>query len=258
VGPEFLHLEDIIPAADDDSRGVAVRVAEVTRASLSLTGREDKSDAATAAQRDRRANEQLNIEVDELLTRDALRPGQPKRATGTTLGLGLARLASGGVGATTLDLFAALELSQYLIPHLRALIPIADGHVPLVQHQASLQLSPGTVLSGVRVPVLPQAFPVRAHVGAAIGVAWLGAEVSTIGRPSSTGLDRYHASSIMSPCTAADVAVGVRLLGPIHLAVDGMLGVTASEIAVRGMGEPFLTWGEPFVAASGRVEVVVP
>jgi hypothetical protein len=246
VGPDFLHLEDIVRARDEDARGpagAAVRVAEVTRASLSLTSHVDEQLALRPAPR-----ETSDAEVSQLLARDTLPTERSKNGPERGfLSLGVDRLLNEkGLDSTLLDVQLGLALARRFEPRLRMLAPVAasEGSGHLIR-----SVSPTLFMLGARVPLLDRGHPIRIHVGAGVGAAYLSTSTFIV----SSGTQRAHAA--LTSFAMADATLGVRLMGPVHFAVDGALGVSGEAVTLLAEGNA-ATWGRPVYAAGSRIEVV--
>ena len=54
----------------------------------------------------------------------------------------------------------------------------------------------------------------------------------------------------------ANAAISMRIVGPLRLAVDAMLGTTAQRMVVRDQGTHIAYWGQPFGTLAMRAELL--
>ena len=60
------------------------------------------------------------------------------------------------------------------------------------------------------------------------------------------------------PATVDLASASFRIVGPIHVALNGLVGSTAGEITVRNQGVPSAKWGMPIGSFGGRMEMLLP
>ncbi len=247
VGPEFLHLEDIVRARDEDPRGpagAAVRVAEVIRASLSLASHADEQLVLRPAPSGR-----TDAEVTELLTRDMLPVERTKtREERGFVSVGAQRvLNEKGMDSTVFDAQIGLAFGRWFEPRFRMLAPIeaTTGTAPVAR-----SVSPTLFLIGPRVPLFERGLAVRAHLGLGVGAAYLSTKTLIV----SSGTQEENAA--LTSFAMADASFAVKMMGPIHVAFDGAVGASGHAVRVVAEGNS-ATWGRPIVALGSRIEVVI-
>lgn len=264
-----LRIADTVaPSATDTDSGpelVAVRAAEVARASLEISASEPDPEPPPARPPVWTSSPpSAAVDAAEKLPRaPAPLPRTPTLAVATGIG------ALMGADATVPGL--AMELDFRVAPSLalavRADLPLQSTGI--ATSHATFKIAPAVFGAGVLVPLLPPESFIVPRLGAGAGVVWLRSE--SIDEPAPLVIPRgstspsFSSSSsgasgrddIFSPLIYANAALSMRVAGPVRLVVDGLLGTTAYRMVVRDAGTHVAYWGVPFGTLAMRAEVVL-
>jgi hypothetical protein len=251
-----VRLRDVVVTRDDADRGSespAVRVAEVTRASIAL--RDAEKDPVSAAP----PAETPAVIVTQPTAHDAVvqtrpPPRAPIRRAPLFIGsAGVSALM--GVDAQVAALSAQVEVGVFRNVALAARLEYPSDSRTLTPGNSLIRVSPAFVGLGASVPLTtPSSFFVP-RFGGGLGLAWLHAKelVLPSGGPATKIVGEDGASSLAA---YANAGVSMRLIGLLRLTADGLFGATASRLVVRDQGTHAAYWGQPFGAVALRLEVM--
>jgi hypothetical protein len=241
--------EVVAPSPGDASADVvAVRAAEITRASLELSATEPGPGEvlkpaptwgpATPA------------DVDVVLKpkkRIAAVPHTPVFAMGT----GISALMGADATAAALDTELQLRIARRVALSARAALTFDGATVTL--SRSPVRVAPSIFGIG---PVLPlaatDAFFIP-RIGAGAGVVWLRSKEAAFDTVNSTF---GPSDSIVSPMAFITGAMSMRVGGALRLTLEGLLGASAHRMVVRSQGEDVAYWGQPFGTVALRAEVM--
>lgn len=248
-----VRVADVVePRADDDGGPdvVAMRAAEVARASIELA----PSEPEPAAPKPPPAwSPTVAPQIDAAL-RDRKQAPPVPHTPSFVLGSGVSALLGADLGSPALDLEMELRVYRRLALGVRSAIPLAGSRI--ANASSVVKVSPG--LFGVG-PVLPlaasDAFFVP-RVGGGVGVVWLNAQNVFSSSPAGITSTAPTQDDIASPAAYLHAAISMRVVGPLRLAVEGLLGTTAYRMVVRAEGEHVAYWGQPFGTVAMRGELM--
>ncbi len=250
------RLRDVVVAAEGGAETLAVRAAEVTRATIALRESEETEPKEPPVP--------VLTADDKPPARDAVTPAPTKPLPR------YAPLVSGSVGISTLlgiDVSVASVSGELAIGVLRRLAVAARIEYPLedrelTRNSTDVAVAPAFAGLSAVLPVTDASSFIIPRFGAGAGVVWVrathrgGETFGSTGLVSSTpaGGD----ATVVSPAVFASAGLSMRVGGPLRVGTDGLLGATASRVVVRDRGTPVAFYGVPFGALALRVELMFP
>lgn len=259
------RIRDVVVARGTDTHDrdvAAVRAAEVVRASVELP-----DDPPPPARQEPSAATELPIEprtaetVDLRTAKPA--PTAPPTYTATFIGAsGISALLGADAKVPAIDAKIDVGVSRYASLAFRFAYP-TNAATATRETAAQLgstttsvvQVRPGIAGAGVDVPLARPSSFIVPRVGGGFALVWLQAQgVAVLGGPSSSPTSE----TATSPAMYADATMSMRVYGPMRVALDGMIGATASRLVARANGTKVAYWGQPFGAFGAHVEVQVP
>lgn len=259
-GKNGLRLADSVAPREGDGPSpdlVAVRAAEVTRASLELSAGEAvpavtpprQPPSWTAAP----ASPTLDAERDRRRPARLPFPRTPALAVGT--GIGAAMSADSTV--PVLDLEFEIRVARYLAIATRGDIPLQSTTIST--SRSTIKIAPVVFGLGLVVPFAsPDSFVVP-RLGAGTGFVWLRSEAfASSFNTLSSGFSgtMSNRDDIFSPLLYGNAAASLRVSTAFRLVFDGLLGATAHRMVVRDGGTNVAYWGQPFGTIAMRGELV--
>lgn len=243
--------EVVAPKPGDASADVvAVRAAEITRASLELSATEPEPEPepaprlaptwgpATPADADVRSKPKKRV---------AAAPQTPVFAMGT----GISALMGADATAAALDTELQLRIARRVALSARAALTF-DGAM-LASGRNAVRVAPSVFGIGPVVPLAATDSFLIPRIGAGVGVVWLRSKEAAIDTVSSTF---GPSDSIVSPMAFITGAMSMRVGGALRLTLDGLLGTSAHRLVVRSQGADVAYWGQPFGSVALRAEVM--
>ncbi|AKU96738.1 hypothetical protein AKJ09_03402 [Labilithrix luteola] len=253
-----LGLEEVIGRGADDDAGtddLAVRVAEITRANLSSAEEERQPPPPPQPVFD----PQEKVEEDK----PPPKPEVPRVPT-FLVGAGVGRMIGGAsregvrgpiqsIAGMSLSLDAALRISQFLAFTARAEIAVGTPTIPAFVNAGGdgstiaiegIHVDPSLFAFGLNVPLARVDSLVIPRLGAGVGFSWLHAQAGS------------NSTDIFSPAVYGDIALSLRVYGPLRAAVSGLLGATGHRMVALTEGTEIANWGQPFGAVDLRAEWV--
>jgi hypothetical protein len=244
-----LRVADVITPQEGDAHAdvVAVRAAEITRASVELSASEPEPAPRPAPTWSNASPFDGDVPAKP-----------PKRATRATprtpvfaMGMGIAALMGADATAAALDTEIELRLARYVGLSARAALSF-DG-VPVATSRAVVRVAPSVFGVGPVVPLAGTESFIIPRLGAGIGVVWLRSSAAGASDSSSTF---GPSDSIVSPMGFLSGAMSMRVGGPLRLTLEGLLGTTAHRMVVRAQREDVAYWGQPFGTVALRGELM--
>lgn len=252
---EGLRLEEVVARGPEDETGndeLAVRVAEVTRANVSL------------AEDDRRAKPPVEPAVEPRAGAEEDTPSRSKEAPRVprfVVGAGVGRMIGGTTGkaafngvapvqsvaTTTVSIEGALRLSEFLALTAQAEVPVGTTFSTLMAGNTdTLHVAPALFTLGLNLPLARVDSILVPSLGAATGFVWL--------HTRSELAD--GSADIFSPAILGDLALALRIHGPLRVKASGRLGTTAHRMVARSEFTPVANWGHVFGGVDLRAEWV--
>ncbi|MBX3185879.1 MAG: hypothetical protein KF819_02645 [Labilithrix sp.] len=273
VSSAGLRLADVVKPRDDDSRAsemVAVRAAEIARASLQIASDDRAAPSMPPPPPAWSAEPPPSIktltfgprEPAESPRRTRSRAGPPKYAPTFMLGAGMSALVGADLSAPAFGVTAEIGVSRRIALGARAELPVSTDS-RFASSGASSRVAPSLLALSLMVPLTDTESVVVPRVGGGLGVAWLRAEPGSDGfaparvPSTTTTITTQQRDDAFSAAAYMDAALAVRVVGPIHLTLDGVLGTAMQRMVVRVQGEHVAYWGVPFGVVSLRMEAVV-
>lgn len=259
TGPSGVHVADVVvPRGTDESESdtVAMRAAEVARASIELAPSEPDPPSAAAAPTWSSA---VPPQVDAGL-RDKKRSDAAPYTPSLAFGGGLSALMGADASAPALDLAMDIRVHRRFAIATRGTIALSSTVV--TNRNTAVEISPGLFGVGGMVPFAASDSFFIPRLGGGVGVVWLNAQNVFTGA-ASTGTSFGGVSTtpthdnILSPAAYLNAAISMRIMGPVRVVVDGLLGTTAHRMVVRADGDHLAYWGQPFGALALRGEVML-
>jgi hypothetical protein len=258
AAPSGLKITDVVrPRPEDDAAPdvVAMRAAEVTRASIELSASEPE--AAPPAARPKAPptwSNKVSPRIDEAL-RDSREPAAVPRYLPTFAASGgLSAVIGADVTSAAVDVEMDIRLLHRLALAARGAIPISRTRT--TAQDATIEMSSGLFGVGPLVALAPASSRFIPRIGGGVGVAWLNAKNVFPEGAATVRTTIGQTDDIMSPMTYLNAALSIRVGGPVRLVLDGLLGTTAHRMVVRAGGGELAYWGQPFGTLAMRVELV--
>ena len=264
VSPSGLRLADMVTPGEGDAAApdlIAVRAAEITRATLELSPADATPAAALPPSRPPPSwtTELPFPEIDGGLHRPnpVATPPHP-RMPKASIGAGVSALMGADVTSAAFDMELDVRVVRSLgIATRMAVTPSA----PTVSTgRRDVTVSPNLFAIGPIFALAPLESVVVPRLGGGVGFVWLrtNATISNNnGFEESEGLigTALKSDSIVSPMLYANAAMSLRVTGPLRLTIDGMLGTTGHRMVVRSDGQHVAYWGQPFGSLAARAEL---
>jgi hypothetical protein len=261
-----LRLADMVtPREGDDAAPdlIAVRAAEITRATLELPSN-DPPDAAplpaSASASKPPPTWTTDVpfpEIDGGLHRPNPVAVPAPRMNRATVAAGVSALMGADVTAAAFDMELDVRVVRSLgIATRMAVVPSAPT---IAAGRRNVTVSPNLFGIGPLFALAPLESFVVPRLGAGVGFVWLrtNAAFANSGSEGNQGEigSVLKSDSIVSPMFYANAAMSLRVTGPLRLAFDGMLGTTGHRMVVRSEGQHAAYWGQPFGSLAARVEL---
>ncbi len=243
--------EVIAPRPGDASADVvAVRAAEITRASLELSATEPEPEPEPAPKPAPTWGPAAPADVDVVRKprkRVAAVPHTPVFAMGT----GISALMGADATAAALDTELQLRVARRVALSARAALTF-DG-ATVTSSRSPVRVAPSIFGIGPVVPLAATDSFFIPRIGAGAGVVWLRSKEAAFDTVSSTF---GPSDSIVSPMAFITGAMSMRVGGALRLTLEGLLGTSAHRMVVRSQGEDVAYWGQPFGTVALRAEVM--
>jgi hypothetical protein len=242
-----LRVAEVVKPKPGDASAdvVAVRAAEITRASLELSATEPEP--APKPVPTWGAVSPVDADVVTAPKKRAAAPHTPVFAMGT----GISALMGADATAAALDTELQLRIARGVALSARAALTF-DG-ATVTSARSAVRVAPSIFGIG---PVLPLAATDSffiPRIGAGAGVVWLRSKEAAVDTVSSTF---GPSDSIVSPMGFITGAMSMRVGGALRLTLEGLLGTSAHRMVVRSQGEDVAYWGQPFGTVALRAEVM--
>lgn len=266
-GPSGVRVADVVhPRTGDEAAPdvVAMRAAEVARASIELPATEPDTAPPAPLPPSRpppawSANEGgVSPQVDAGLRDGRKHTAAPPYTPSFTGSLGMSAVMGADVTSPALDMEMELRVYRRLAIAMRGAVPVSTTQISTAN--SAVSVSPGIFGVGPVLPLASSDSLFVPRVGGGVGVAWLNAQtVFTNAQPINGFASRSNApthDNIVSPAAYLSAAISMRVVGPLRLVVDGLLGTTAHRMVVRADGEHIAYWGQPFGSIAMRGEIM--
>jgi hypothetical protein len=271
VSPSGLRKADVVTARDGEDHApdvVAVRAAEIARASLELPSGEPASAAKSPAAAPVPPSSPpsppptwttdgpSDADTAVLLGRKKPARAPAPRTPAFTLSTGVSALMGADVTAPALDSEIELRIVRTLALSARAALTFNGATVSTSRN--AIRVAPSIFGIGPVVPLSATDSFLIPRLGGGVGVAWLrsSALVPAFTSFDSSGTSPTATDSIVSPIAYLTAAVSMRVGGPFRLAFEGLLGTSAHRMVVRSEGEHIAYWGQPFGSLAMRGELL--
>ena len=243
-----LHVAEVISPQEGDAHAdvVAVRAAEITRASLELSAAEPEPSPKPAPTWANATPFDADVVAKPPKRPAAAAPRTPVFA----MGMGISALMGADATAAALDTEMQLRLARYLGLSARAALTF-DG-VPVTTSRAVVRVAPSVFGIGPVVPLARTDAFIIPRLGAGAGVVWLRSSAAENGSGNTFG----PSDSIVSPMGFLSAAMSMRVGGALRLTLEGLLGTSAHRMVVRAQGEDVAYWGQPFGSVALRGELM--
>lgn len=191
----------------------------------------------------------------------------PRRTARFGFSAGASVLASSGAALTGLSFGATYGLHRYVSIQAQAEVPVTGTRAnPLTSERPTdnshTRITPGLVGVGVEIPFTKADSFFIPRLGASVGAAWIHASKTAGVVPGSDGVPLFNTTetsdTTAAPAAWITAAVSFRLVGPVRMAVNGLVGATAGEITVLNQGVAVAKWGLPIGSLGGRLELLLP
>jgi hypothetical protein len=241
--------EVVTPKPGDPSADVvAVRAAEITRASLELSATEPEPGEVPKPAPTWGPSTPADVDVAiKPKKRVAAAPHTPVFAMGT----GISALRGADATAAALDTELQLRIARRVAVSARAALTF-DG-ATIRSSRAAVRVAPSIVGVGPVFPLAATDSFFIPRIGAGAGVVWLRSKEAAVDTVSSTF---GPSDSIVSPMAFITGAMSMRVGGALRLTLEGLLGTSAHRMVVRSRGEDVAYWGQPFGTLALRAEVM--
>ena len=245
-----LRVAEVVSPKPGDANAdvVAVRAAEITRASLELSATEPEPAPKPAPT----WGPQVPADADVVIKpkkRAASAPRTPVFAMGT----GISALMGADATAAALDTELQLRIARSVGLSARAALTFDGARV--TTPRSALRVAPSVFGIGPVVPLAATDSFFIPRIGAGAGVVWLRSSAATASS-FSTGTSFGPSDSIVSPMAFLSGAISMRVGGELRLTLEGLLGTTAHRMVVRSQGQDLAYWGQPFGTVALRGEVM--
>ena len=245
-----LRVAEVVAPQEGDARAdvVAVRAAEITRASVELSAAEPEPPVAP-----RPAPTWSNTTpVDADVVKPQKKPSrEAARTPAFAMGTGVSALMGADATAAAWDTELELRLARYVGLSARSALTF-DG-VPIATSRSVVRVAPSVFGLGPVVALAATDSFLIPRLGAGTGVVWLRSEVAPNG---GTGSRFGPSDSIVSPMAFLSGAMSMRVGGPLRLTLEGLIGTTAHRMVVRANSEDVAYWGQPFGTVALRGELM--
>jgi hypothetical protein len=232
-------------AGDADADVVAVRAAEITRASIELS-------AAEPEPAPKPAPTWGDVPADaDVVIKPLKRAAPAPRTPAFTMGTGISALMGADVTAAALDTELELRLARYVGLSARAALTF-DG-TTITPARTAVRIAPSIFGIGPVFPLAATDSLFIPRLGAGAGVVWLR---SAVAPATAFGATFGPSDSIVSPMAFLSAAMSMRVGGALRLTLEGLLGASAHRMVVRSQGEDIAYWGQPFGTVALRAEVM--
>jgi len=244
-----LRVAEVVSPQEGDLHAdvVAVRAAEITRASLELS-------AAEPAPAPRPAPTWENttpFDADVATKPQKRAAGAAPRTPVFAMGMGISALMGADATAAALDTELEIRLARYIGLSARAALTF-DG-VPVATSRSVVRVAPSVFGIGPVVPLAGTDAFIIPRIGAGGGLVWLRSSAAVNGVDGGTF---GPSDSIASPMAFLSGAMSMRVGGPLRLTLEGLIGATAHHMVVREQGEDIAYWGQPFGTVALRGELM--
>jgi hypothetical protein len=274
-GTSTLRLRDVVAAREDapanpkeNDRGretIAVRAAEVTRATIALReAEEDAARAAPPASPSPATTTSAPTEGWENLDRSEAKPEPARkpidrRTPRFNASVGASALM--GIDATVGALSGQIAVGVFKRLSVAARIEYPFESQRLSSNVGLVHVSPAFAGAGLELPLFAPTSFIIPRFGAGVGAAWMRVEKRAVdaffsNNASSIGPD--SSDTIASPAGYVSAGLSMRVFGPMRLMVDGLFGTTLGRFVARDQGEEVAYWGQPLAALALRAEVMLP
>lgn len=250
-----LQLEEVVARGGDDETErdeLAVRVAEVTRASVALA-EDDRRAAPTQPPFEAREKHEEDKPPAAMeaprVPRFVVGAGAGRMMGGTTGKAafnGIAPVQS--VATNTVSLEGALRLSELFALTAHAEIPVGTPTISTLINGSTdtFHVNPALFAVGLNVPFVRTSSILIPSLGAAVGFAWLHTRSEV----------HDNSADIFSPTIHGDLGLALRIHGPFRVKASGMFGATAYRMVARSQAIEVANWGHVFGGADLRAEWV--
>jgi hypothetical protein len=256
-----LRVAEVVSPKEGDAHAdvVAVRAAEITRASLELSAAEPEAPAPRPAPT---WGDAPPADVDVAIKPRKRVPGAAPRTPLFAMGTGISALMGADATAAALDTEIELRLARYVGLSARAALTF-DG-VPVATSRTVVRVAPSIFGIGPVVPLAATDSFIIPRIGVGAGVVWLRSSAGA-GRDTGTPVTAASATSgtsfgpsdsIVSPMAFLSGAMSMRVGGPLRLTLEGLIGTSAHRMVVRSQGEDIAYWGQPFGTVALRGELM--
>lgn len=244
-----LHVAEVVSPKEGDAHAdvVAVRAAEITRASLELSAAEPEPAPRPAPT----WGDATPADVDVAIKPRKRGAGAAPRTPVFAMGTGISALMGADATAAALDTEIELRLARYVGLSARAALTF-DG-VPVATSRTVVRVAPSVFGIGPVVPLAATDSFIIPRIGAGAGVVWL-RSTAAANIDSATGFG--PSDSIVSPMAFLSGAMSMRVGGPLRLTLEGLIGTSAHRMVVRSQGEDIAYWGQPFGTVALRGELM--
>ena len=263
VGRAGVRVADVVTANDADGEGasdvVALRAAEVTRATLELPDGDEAAPPPPPPAPTWRSAPSTPA-VDVVQSRPT--PKEPPPRTPKVLfGAGVSGVLGADAKDPALDFALEFRVQRYFAIAARVDVPLQSTNIST--SHADFKIAPAVFASGLSFPLAGVDSVVVPRVGSGLGVVWLRSEATTnnidpntLNVPATfTPSASTNRADIFSPLVYLNAALSVRIAGPFHIAVEGMLGTTTYRMVVRDQGVPVAYFGQPLATLAMRGEL---
>lgn len=243
-----LRVAEVVSPQEGDARAdvVAVRAAEITRASVELSASEPEPAPKPAPVWSNSTPFDADTAPKPHKKPARVAPRTPAFAIGT----GISALMGADATAAAFDTELELRLARYVALSARSALTF-DG-TSIATSRTIVRVAPSVFGIGPVVPLAATDSFLVPRLGAGTGVVWLRSAAAPNGTSSST----FGApDSIVSPMGFLSGAVSMRVGGPLRLTLEGLVGATTHRMVVRTSGEDVAYWGQPFGSVALRAEL---
>lgn len=260
ASPSGLHITDVASPRDGDEHApdvVAVRAAEIARASLELPSNEPERAPLPPSQPPTWTTEGPAGADTSVLLGNKKKPTRPAPKTPAfTLSTGAAALMGADVTAPALDTEFEVRVTKGLAISTRAALTFDGAMVSSARNR--VRVAPSIFGIGPIVPLAASDAFLIPRLGGGVGIVWLRSSpvvtdlVDLFNQTATTSAP----DSVTSPMAYVNGTFSMRVGGPVRLAFEGLLGTSAHRLVVRAEGEHMAYWGQPFGSIAMRAEVM--
>jgi hypothetical protein len=256
-----LRIADVVsprPNEDHAPDLVAVRAAEVARASLELAG---DSEAAAPSEAPARTPPTWTADPPTSAVDTAADATKKKKRVPAThtpvflMGVGPGVLMGADVNAVGLDGELAVRLARYVGLSTRATVTF-DGAKVATTHGA-VNVAPSVFGLGPTFAMTPTDSFIIPRAGGGVGLVWLrsSAALATLDLTRGSAVP-VGTTSVTSPMAYVNASASMRIAKAFRLTFEALVGSTAHRLVVRAQGEHVAYWGQPFGTFAMRGELM--